>query len=232
MNLERVTTLLASGIQPSQVASIIGCSPARISQLYNSSEEFKNLLAEKKALADKQSEEEEILTTKYHAAEHILIKQIIDLAPASDMRDVTAALRVVSERQDKVKTRCNPIQPATIINQVVAISIPNHTLPEIHLTKDREVTSVNAFNIAPLTSQGVTNLFKEMKKERELEELAKIEDFAEQQSSSQEFLKLESFRESKQEFLKLQEILENKEKRNEPRTIPSSTEETSYAVET
>jgi len=209
MNLERVTTLLASGIQPSQVASIIGCSPARISQLYNSSEEFKNLLAEKKALADKQSEEEEILTTKYHAAEHILIKQIIDLAPASDMRDVTAALRVVSERQDKVKTRCNPIQPATIINQVVAISIPNHTLPEIHLTKDKEVTSVNAFNIAPLTSQGVTNLFKEMKKERELakiEELAESVDIAEQQSSSQEFLKLESFRESKQEFLDLQEI--------------------------
>lgn len=198
MNLERVTTLLASGIQPSQVASIVGCSPARISQLYKDSEEFKNLLAEKKVLADKQSEEEEILTTKYHAAEHILIKQIIDLAPASDMRDVTAALRVVSERQDKVKTRCNPIQPATIINQVVAISIPNHTLPEIHLTKDKEVTSVNAFNIAPLTSQGVTNLFKEMKKERELAESV---DIAEQQSSSQEFLKLESFRESKQEFL-------------------------------
>ncbi len=175
MNIDRITTLLASGLKPSNVASIVGCSPARISQL-SSDQHFQDLLSAKIAEAEESDVEEKTITAKYIAAEHILLNQIIDMAPVSELRDVTAALRVVAERQEKAKTRLNPVQGTTIINQTVQIAVPSHTLPEISLTKDLEVVSVNTLNLAPLTSEGVTNLFKNLKADKEAIEAHRIEE--------------------------------------------------------
>ena len=175
MNIERITTLLASGLKPSNVASIVGCSPARISQLAQEPH-FQNLLQAKIAETEADDVEEKTLSSKYHAAEHVLLNQIMEMAPISELRDVTAALRVVAERQEKAKTRLNPVQGTTIINQTVQIAVPSHTLPEISLTKDLEVISVNTLNLAPLTSEGVTNLFKSMKEAKDVEVARKIEE--------------------------------------------------------
>ena len=180
MNIERITTLLASGLKPSNVASIVCCSPARISQL-SQDQHFQDLLAAKVAEAEESDVEEKTITAKYIAAEHILLNQIIDMAPVSELRDVTAALRVVAERQEKAKTRLNPVQGTTIINQTVQIAVPSHTLPEISLTKELEVISVNTLNLAPLTSEGVTNLFKNLKADKEAIEMQKIEENANEQ---------------------------------------------------
>lgn len=180
MNIERITTLLASGLKPSNVASIVGCSPARISQL-SADPHFQNLLSAKIAEAEESDVEEKTITAKYIAAEHILLNQIIDMAPVSELRDVTAALRVVAERQEKAKTRLNPVQGTTIINQTVQIAVPSHTLPEISLTKELEVISVNTLNLAPLTSEGVTNLFKNLKADKEAIEAHRIEENANEQ---------------------------------------------------
>ena len=168
MNIDRITTLLASGLKPSNVASIVGCSPARISQLAQD-QHFQDLLQAKIAELEADDVEEKTLSAKYLSAEHTLLNQIIEMAPVSELRDVTAALRVVAERQEKAKTRLNPVQGTTIINQTVQIAVPSHTLPEISLTKDLEVISVNTLNLAPLTSEGVTNLFKSMKEEKEIQ---------------------------------------------------------------
>ena len=163
MNIERITTLLASGLKPSNVASIIGCSPARISQLAQQ-EDFKLLLASKQVLAEKDDVEEEHLSRKYHAAEHALLNQILELAPVAEMRDVTAALRVVAERQDKAKTRLNPATASqSVVHQVIQITIPQHALPNVVLTSDKEVLAIDNTNLAPLSSTGVTNLFASMK---------------------------------------------------------------------
>ena len=180
MNIDRITTLLASGLKPSNVASIVGCSPARISQL-SAEPHFQDLLSAKIAEAEESDVEEKTITAKYIAAEHILLNQIIDMAPVSELRDVTAALRVVAERQEKAKTRLNPVQGTTIINQTVQIAVPSHTLPEISLTKELEVISVNTLNLAPLTSEGVTNLFKNLKADKEAIEMQKIEENSNEQ---------------------------------------------------
>lgn len=163
MNIERITTLLASGLKPTNVASIIGCSPARISQLATQ-EDFKLLLASKLAIAETEDIEEQLLSTKYHAAEHALLNQILDLAPLAEMRDATAALRVIADRQDKAKTRLNPIQSSqAVIQQVIQITIPQHALPNVVLTSDKEVLAINDTNLAPMSSTGVTTLFASMK---------------------------------------------------------------------
>lgn len=168
MNLDRITTLLASGIKPAQVASIVGISPARISQLAKENIEFQNLLASKEAEAREKDIEEIALSGKYHAAEHALLDQVLAMAPVAELRDVTAALRVVAERQDKAHIRKNPIQQSQpTLQQVIQISIPVHALPEVSLTKEREIIAINERSLAPLTSEGVTTLFSNMKKEKE-----------------------------------------------------------------
>lgn len=170
MNKERIASLLAQGLKPSHVASIVGITPARISQLAKDDAEFQGLLAIKTGEAEKDDIEEKALYAKYHAAEHQLLDQVLQMAPVSELRDVTAALRVVAERQEKVKVRQNPIQQQqAVLNQVIQIAIPSHVFsaPSITLSKEREITSVNDRNLAPLTSTAVTNLFDSLKKGKE-----------------------------------------------------------------
>lgn len=165
MNTDRVATLLSTGLKPSQVATIVGVSPARISQLLTD-ENFSLLLASKTAEQEKEDIEEASITAKYVAAEHALINQVMEMAPVSELRDVTAALRVVSERQEKMKARTNPIAAAQIVNQtIVSVSLPSHAIPgqAIQMTSNKEVISIGEKTLAPMPSQAVTNLFSSLK---------------------------------------------------------------------
>lgn len=164
MNLARVATLLASGLKPLQVSTIVGCSPARISQLLKEPG-FELLLAEQNALQSKSDIEETALSAKYNAAEHLLVNQVMEMAPVSELRDVTAALRVVAERQEKMKARTNPIQNTPAAQVVVSITLPSHAIPGrvIEMTSNKEVISVGEQTLAPLSSTAVTNLFSSLK---------------------------------------------------------------------
>lgn len=165
MNLDRVASLLSGGLKPVQVATIIGCTPARISQLLQE-ESFKLLLQEKTILIEEKDIEEVTLSNKYNAAEHALINQVMEMAPSSELRDVTAALRVVGERQEKMKSRLSPVQQnPTHLVQVVSITLPSQALPgrTIEMTAQKEVISIGEQTLAPLPSTAVTNLFTRMK---------------------------------------------------------------------
>lgn len=168
MNQERAANLLASGIPPSQVASIMGVSPARISQLLKE-EAFSLMLQVKEAELNAGDIEEITLTAKYHAAESALIQQVMEMAPMAELRDVTAALRVVGERRIAKEQARNPLPLGsnTIINNIVQLSLPSHALPEISITKQKEIISIGERNLAPMTSTGVTNLFKKIGNEYE-----------------------------------------------------------------
>lgn len=160
MQAERIATLLAAGLPHTSVATIVGVTPARVSQLLKE-EDFQLILAEKQAESQKKDAEELSLGAKYLEAEHILLKQVVEMAPVSDLRDVTAALRVVAERQEKAKSRMNPIvaqQP--VYNTIVQLSLPAHATPELQMAQNREVISIENRNLAPLSSSGVLSLFK------------------------------------------------------------------------
>lgn len=169
MNIERVINLLASGIKPAQVASILGVTPARISQLASEIPNLKELIAEKEAELAEKDIETVALDAKYHTAEHALINQVVELAPIAELRDVTAALRVISERQDKRKqlVNPNPVGGTITLNQVISLSLPNHALPEISLSSEKEVISINNRTLAPMSSTGVTNLFNTLDNKEE-----------------------------------------------------------------
>lgn len=163
---ERIASLLSTGISPAQVASIVGISPARISQLFKDDEEFKAIVAEKIEENAKKDIEEINISGKYLAAEHALIDQVLMLAPASEMRDVVGALRVVAERQNAAKIRNNPIQNGQpVIHNIVQINLPSHALasPSVQLTQNKEVIAIGDQALAPLSSQGVENLFSQLR---------------------------------------------------------------------
>jgi len=163
---ERIATLLAADIPPSGVATIVGVSPGRISQIMK--EEGFELVVETKRIESKDKDVEEVsLSGKYLAAEHALLKQVIDMAPTAELRDATAALRVVAERQEKAKSRMNPIvQQAPVYNTVVQLSLPAHAVPELSFSARKEVIAIENRNLAPLSSSGVLGLFKSMEQNK------------------------------------------------------------------
>lgn len=159
MNLERVATLLASGLTAAQVATIVGVSPARISQIQKEPD-FAEIFTAKQIEVQKKDIEEVSLTAKYTSAEHLLIDQMMQMAPVSELRDVTAALRVVAERQEKAKTRMNPvIQASPTINNIIQLTLPAHAIPEIAFNAEKEVIAIGHRDLAPLSSAGVLGLF-------------------------------------------------------------------------
>lgn len=165
IQLQRIATLLASGLNQVQVSSIVNLSPSRIAQIV-AMPEFKSLYEEKRAESEKKDVEETAISAKYLSAEHALIDQVLTMAPSSELRDVTAALRVVAERQEKAAIRKNPIHAATVVHQnIIQLQLPTHALPEITINATREVIAVNDKTLAPLPSQAVTSLFSSMKEE-------------------------------------------------------------------
>lgn len=191
---ERIATLLASGLPAASVSSIVGISPARISQLQKESA-FLELLAAKQAESLAKDQEELSLSAKYLEAEHVLLKQVVEMAPVSELRDVTAALRVVAERQEKAKSRMNPVvQGQVTLNQTVQLLLPSHATPELQFSAQREVIAIENRNLAPLPSAGVLSLFKQLNTDKPAQLLDKgdnhdpIRSLTEAEGSSQETL--------------------------------------------
>lgn len=164
MQTERIATLLASGLPASSVATIVGVSPARIAQMQKEPE-FALILQAKQIETKDKDQEELSISAKYLEAEHVLIKQVIEMAPVSDLRDVVGALRVVAERQEKAKSRVNPIvQGSPVFNTLVQLQLPAHAVPRpaIEFTAAKEVIAIEDRNLAPLSSKGVISLFQGM----------------------------------------------------------------------
>lgn len=185
---ERIASLAASGLSPSAISSIVGLSPARISQIQKT-EEYQELEKAKRIEIEGKDQEELSLSAKYLEAEHILVKQVIDMAPVSELRDVVGALRVVAERQERAKSRMNPVysqQP--VFNTVVQLQLPQHAIPELKFAQNKEVVSIENRNLSPLSSQGVLSLFKGMdsseEQREELPNLSQREDSSEEAGDS------------------------------------------------
>lgn len=171
MNQERVLKFLASGLTETQVASIVGVTPARIFQL-KAEEGFKQRLLEEQAQAEEKTGEEaedEILTGKYLAVEHSLLKQMESQIPYSELRDCTNALKVITDRQHQRQTR--KLQQRALEQYrganltLVSITLPSHAVPkpEIQLNEQQEIVAIDKIPMAPLSSDAVRALFQTRK---------------------------------------------------------------------
>lgn len=170
MNEERVAKFIAAGLAPSQVASIVGCSPARISQLV-ASDGFKAKLSALQEAENNEApaaeREDELLSARYLATEHAILKQMEGQIPYAELRDCTNALRVISESREKRATRLlarkamEQYRPGQLT--VVSITMPQHALPQITLNAQQEIIEIDKQEMAPLSSDAVRLLFATQK---------------------------------------------------------------------
>lgn len=169
---ERIATFLSQGLKASQVASIVGCTSAYLSQLLGKdgelTEEQTAFRAHIKAKQEQSygaggTTEDEIVTAKYLGLEHKLIQQVEQTMQYAEFPQLVAALRVVGERQEKRAARQNmkmlAEQGAFKPQQIVNISLPSHALPEYQVSGQNEIVSVGGRAMAPLSSSAVKNLF-------------------------------------------------------------------------
>lgn len=208
MDIDRIATLKAAGLPSASIATIIGVSPSRIAQI-EKQEDFLEIFSAKQAEAAAKDIEEISLSAKYTAAEHTLIDQMMQMAPVSELRDVTAALRVVAERQEKAKSRMNPIlQQAPVLNNIIAIQLPAHALPEMILNSEKEVIAIGERNLTPLSSSGVLSLFSKLKNTNENKEhITDLSNLSDKGENNEPIRTLGSTEESSQEALSSQKLV-------------------------
>lgn len=163
MKNDRILNLLAQGISAVQVVSIVGCPPKYLQSLLEDTE-FKAALEAEQALYFQEANEDEIIGNKYLSLEHKILKQIEAQIPNAELRDALKALEVVSNRQEKAKSRHNaPIQGNTVNYTTVNLNLPTHAIPEYSLNSSKEVVAINGKPMAPLSGVAVKALFDSMK---------------------------------------------------------------------
>lgn len=167
---ERIIGFLAQGLKAAQVASIVGCTPAYISQLCSAQdgpEGFREALTEKaKELSSSGDIEETTVSSKYLSMEHKLLKTIEDRLGEAEFPALVNALKVVGERQEKRALRkagLSVAQQGTLVQNIVNITVPAHALPEFRMNTNLEVTAIGDRIMAPMSSDAVRQLFKSRK---------------------------------------------------------------------
>lgn len=160
---EAIAKYLAQGLKPSQVASLAGVTPAYISQLAKQPDFIAEVETRREAHSGLPSEVEERIDNKYLALEDRLLDKISEAAEFAESRDLSRMLEVVTNRHDKRIARQRPAQAQTV--NVVAISLPAHIAPEplnYQLNDQSQITAIGNRLMAPLSAEGVRNLFQQM----------------------------------------------------------------------
>lgn len=164
---ERILEYLAAGIPGGQVATIVGCTPAYVSQLLKD-DDFKAELRAR--LQDVPENAEEVsLDAKYTSLEHSIIAQMQSSMATAEMPALTQALRVVSERQEKRRIQKNPaLAPPLAQVNVVQLTLPaafQQQPQKIVMNENKEVLSIGNNVLAPLSVDGVKSLFSKLRGE-------------------------------------------------------------------
>lgn len=166
---DKILNYLANGLAPSQVATLVGVSPGFISQL-RSNPEFTAKL--KAAILDNPATVDDKLEDKYCAVEHALINAVQDSLPGAELPAISRALEVVAKIRLARYQQKNPLllQQNMIGNiNVVQLTMPSHLLradPIIHMNEKQEILAIDNEPMAPLSSDGVKNLFTQIKAQR------------------------------------------------------------------
>jgi len=163
MDERRAVEFLKKGLNPGQVAAIVGVSPGRISQLL-SKEEVKLELEAARLEAQGQNKEEEILEAKTLATKNVILDQMMKRTDEATYMDLARAYEIIA-RAESLKRNPIPLGGGPIFNNAnVLVTMPNRVVEHtIQITKDNEVIAIGERALAPMPAARVTKLFEEMK---------------------------------------------------------------------
>lgn len=175
---DRIKQLLIGGLKASEVASIVGCTPAYVSQLM-ADNEFKKEVEASRVLYNETKTEEQHIEQRYQNLEHKLISSIGDDLPNADFGQKLRALDIVGRRYDeRRKIRIPTPDPSsasghhttnyTLINIGLPDHIMNQAAPVIEMNENKEILAINNKVLAPMSSDGVKNIFAQLQHKKKM----------------------------------------------------------------
>ncbi|WCD44258.1 putative small terminase [Polaromonas phage Tiera] len=176
---EQIMQYLAAGIPGARTATILGVSPSYISQCL-ADEDFMEELTKMKQ-EETANAVVSTLDTRYSALENDLVRSLLDDVPSMEVKEKIVLLREVAAVQEKRYLRKNPlIQPPSAPGTVTIVNLmlPNHQIPappKVILNSESEIVAIEGQSMAPLSSDGVKNMFAAMRAKKEEEKLALLE---------------------------------------------------------
>lgn len=163
---DRIKQYLASGLKPADICTIVGCSPSYISQLVKE-EGF--MASVEEIMKNAPPTAEAVLDSKYESLEHTLVKQMTVAAMDADLGVLSKALDSVTRAKHAGALRKLPgMGQATAIQNIVTINVPARILqaPALTLNNSSEVVAIDGKPMAPLSAEGVRNLFTKLEESR------------------------------------------------------------------
>lgn len=168
----RILNYLANGLKPAEVATIVGCTPAYISQLL-ATDDFKTELQAR--LSDQPEDAGEVrLDVRYEGLEHKLLTAMETSLVDAELPAITRALEVISKRQMQSKQIKNPGLGVTQVT-MVSLTLPAHAVhskaPTVQLNSQQEVISIEGMSLAPMASSSVKDLFSTLASRKNVKEI-------------------------------------------------------------
>jgi hypothetical protein len=163
----RIKELLINGLKASEIVPIVGCSPSYISQLSKDPEFIAEIEAGRIA-AQAEKKEEDHLDTRYQNLEHKLITSLEEKLPEASFGEVIRAVEIMNRRADAKHAKKNPALTGPSINvNVVSLALPGHAMqqatPVVAMNENKEIIAINGRMLAPMSSDGVKNIFAQIK---------------------------------------------------------------------
>lgn len=161
----RIMKYLADGVKPKDISTIVGCTPAYVSQLLADEDfraELTELIATSSAAPDA---EDNKLTTKYVTMEHKLLGAMEAAMGDAKLGEITRALEVIAKRQTDVRAINKPAPVANNI-QIVNLTLPASSKissPKVIMNEAQEVVAIGQDVLAPMSSEGVRSMFQQLK---------------------------------------------------------------------
>lgn len=177
---ERIKELLINGHKPGDVASIVGCSPSYVSQLLKDAD-FKTSVETGLIERVETDSEEEEKDKRYDRLEHRIITSIGSDIESATFGEKLRALEVINKRSDYIAAAKRPMLPALPgMVQIVNIALPHHASKsiqaEVVLNSQSEIISIEGKPLAPMSSDGVKNIFASIALAETQKEIQRIEE--------------------------------------------------------
>ena len=159
-------------MKAADVASVVGCTPSYISQLWQN-EEFRGEVEALATANAKEKTEEEHLDGRYQNLEHKIINNIEKELPHAELPMLVRALEVVGKRQTEIRKSklpaLAPIGPSVNVN-ITSIALPAHMaalpVPIVQTNENNEIIAIDNKPLAPMSSEGVKNIFQQIKERK------------------------------------------------------------------
>lgn len=163
---ERIARLLAKGLKPSIVATMVGCSPSYLSNL-TADPDFRLAVEEIRVATSEETStrasETEVLKDRLLALEHQVVSKLEDRLEFMPERELIALFDRIGNRRDKLEPVTAVIESATLgadgqPTKLVRISVPTICAPDLTIGSNNEIIAIGSRSVNPMPTEALRKL--------------------------------------------------------------------------